>query len=170
MSHDPSDISGQESGSLSRNGLYHCKAGQETIHDIITKTTELFQLLKTSNAPLQKTAETEAKKAKIRDALLSVQHKFDTLKRHYNNVNEICSSLAYVQIKSLIPFKDDPDNVEQIQKHRQNLYAEPDPDVSKEKEELLRKINEKDEQLRQITDQLRDFIYEINSMLHVGKT
>lgn len=169
MAHDQEPM-GQEPGSLSRSGLYHCKVGQETVHEIVTKTTELFNHLKNTNATLQRTPENDAKRAKIRDLLSSIQYKFDTLRRHYNNVNEICSSLAYVQIKSLIPFKDDPDNIEQIQKHRQNLYAEPHPDVCKEKEELVKKIAERDQQLREITDDLRGFIYEINTMLHMSKS
>lgn len=165
-----SEYVNQESSSLSRNGLYHCKVGQDTVHDIVAKTTELFNHLKTTNAALQRTPENEAKRAKIKDILTSVQHKFDTLKRHHNNVNEICSSLAYIQVKSLIPFKDDPDNVEQIQKHRRNLCTETHPDTLKEKEDLIKKVAEKDEQLRQITNDLRDFIYEINTMLHISKS
>lgn len=168
MAHDP-DIVTQETGSLSRNGLYHCKVGRETVHDIVAKTTDLFNQLKTTNPALQNTPEHEAKRAKIRDILSSTKHKFDTLRRHHNTVNEICSSLAYVQVKSLIPFKDDPDNVEQIQKHRRNLCVDPDPDSMKEKEELTKKIAEADEQLQQITNDLRDFIYEINTMLHISK-
>lgn len=169
MAHDP-DIVGQESGSLSRNGLYHCKIGQETVHDIVSKTIELFNHLKQANPTLQKTLDNEAKRAKIRDVLSSIQYKFDTLRRHFNNVNEICSSLAYVQVKSLIPFKDDPDNVEQIQKHRRNLCSEPHPESIREKEELLKKIAEREEDLREITNNLRDFIYEVNTMLHISKT
>lgn len=169
MAHS-SDMMNQEPGSLSRNGLNHCKLGQDTVHDIINKTTELFNHLKTTNAALQRTPENEARRAKIKDILASVQIKFDTLKKHYNDVNEICSSLTYVPVKSLIPFKDDPDNVEQIQKHRRNLCMEPHPDTAKEKEELNKKIAERDEQLRQITNDLRDFIYEINTMLHISKS
>lgn len=170
MAHEPDIINNQESSSFSRSGLFHCKMGQETVHDIVAKTTELFNHLKTTNAALQRTAENEAKRAKIKEILSSIQYKFDTLRRHYNNVNEISSSFAYVQVKSLIPFKDDPDNVEQIQKHRRNLCPEPNPDSIREKEELIRLVNEKDEQLRQVTNDLRDFIYEINTMLHVGKS
>lgn len=169
MSHE-SDMMQQESVSLSRNGLFHCKAGQETVHDIVAKTTELFNHLKSTNAALQRTPENEAKRAKIRDILTSIQHKFDALQTHYNHANEISSSLAYVEVKSLIPFKDDPENIEQIRKHRRNLYADPTPEAIKEKEELIKKISEKDEQLRQITDDLRQFIYDINTMLHVGKS
>lgn len=169
MAHEP-DIVGQEASSLSKSGLYHCKVGQETVHDIVAKTTELFNHLKSTNVALQRTQENEAKRAKVKDILSAAQYKFDLLRRHYNNVNEICSSLAYVQVKSLIPFKDDPDNVEQIQKHRRNLYAEPHPSVAREKEELVKKIAERDDQLRQITNDLRDFIYEINTMLHISKS
>lgn len=169
MAHD-SDLIPQETNSLSRSGLYHCKIGQETVHDIVAKTTELFNHLKSTNSALQRTAENEAKRVKIRDILSSIQYKFDTLRRHYNNVNEICSSLAYVQVKTLIPFKDDPGNVEQIQKHRRNLCPEPHADSVRERDELNRKVLEKDEQLRHITNDLRDFIYEINTMLHISKS
>lgn len=168
MAHDP-DPTSQDSGSISKNGMFHCKFGQDTVHDIVARTTELFNLLKTTNASLQRTPDSEAKRAKIKDILMSIQYKFDALERHYKSVNEICSSLAYVQVKSLIPFKDDLDNIEQIQKHRRNLCTEPYPERLKEKEDLKRRIAEKDEQLKQITNDLRDFIYEINTMLHVSK-
>lgn len=171
MAQDP-DLT-QEPTSLSRTGLYHCKAGQETVQDIVTKTSELFnhfKLVSLSSSPiLQKSPENEAKRAKIKDLLSAIQYKFDTLRRHYNYINDNCSNLAYVQVKSLIPFKDDPDNVEQIQKHRRNLSAEPQPEIVQEREELIKKIAERDEQLRKITNDLRDFIYEINTMLHTGK-
>lgn len=172
MAQDP-DLA-QESASLSRIGLYHCKAGQETVQDIVTRTVELFNYLKVTSLPqnpiLQKTPENEAKRAKIKDLLSAIQYKFDTLRRHYNYINDNCSSLAYVQVKSLIPFKDDPDNVEQIQKHRRNLCVEPQPEIVQEKEELIKKIAERDEQLRKITNDLRDFVYEINTMLHISKS
>ena len=168
MAHEPDNLN--QGSFLSGDGLYHCKAGQDAVHEIVSKATELFNHLKSTNAPLQRTPENESKKAKIIDILAKAQKKFDELRKHYEQVNEICSSLAYVQVKSLIPFKDDPDNVEQIQKHRRNLYAEPHPDVLKEKEQLEKKISERDEQLRQITDDLRDFIYEINTMLHVSRS
>lgn len=156
------DMIGQESNSFPRSGLYHCKMGQETVHDIVAKTTELYNHLKTTNAALQRTADNEAKRAKIKDILSSIQYKFDVLRMHFNNVNEICSSLAYVPVKSLIPFKDDPDNVS----HRRNLCTEANSDS---KEELNKLVAEKDEQLRQITNELRDFIYEVNTMIHVSK-
>lgn len=153
----------------SGDGLYHCRAGQDAVHEIVAKATELFNHLKTTNAALQRTPDNESKRAKIVDILSKSQKKFDELRLHYDKVNEICSSLAYVQVKSLIPYKDDPDNVEQIQKHRRNLYAEPHPDTIREKEALKVKILERDEQLRQITNNLRDFICEINTMVHVSK-
>lgn len=159
----------QDLGSISRNGMYHCRLGQETVHDIVSKTQELFSNLKTANVTLQRTSENEARRAKIRDILNAVQFKFDVLRRHYDSVNEISSSLAYMQPKSLIPFKDDPDNIEQIEKHRRNLSSEPNIEMSKEKEVLLRKISELDEKIRLITADLREFIYEINTMLHVSK-
>lgn len=161
MAQDP-DIVGQESNSFPRSGLYQCKMGQETVHDIVAKTTELFNHLKTTNAALQRTAENETKRAKIKDILSSIQYKFGILRMHYNNVNEICSNLAYVPVKSLIPFKDDPDNVG----HRRNLCTEANTDT---KEALVKLVGERDEQLRQITNDLRDFIYEVNTMLHVSK-
>lgn len=169
MAHE-SDNLNQGSAFLSGDGLYHCRAGQDAVHEIVSKATELFTQLKSTNTALQRTAENDAKRAKIIDILAKTQKKFDELRNHYDKVNEICSSLAYVRVESLIPFKDDPDNVEQIQKHRRNLYAEPHPEALKEKEILKEKIALRDEQLRQITNDLRDFIYEINTMLHVSKS
>lgn len=168
MAHD-SDTLNQ--GSFpSGDGLYHCKAGQDAVHEIVAKATELFNHLKSTNAALQRTPDNDAKRAKIIDILAKTQMKFDELRQHYEKVNDICSNFAYLQVKSLIPYKDDPDNVEQIQKHRRNLYAEPHPDVLREKDELRKKISQKDEQLQQVTNDLRDFIYEINTMLHIGKS
>lgn len=159
-----------ESGNLSRTGMYHCKLGQESVHDIIGKTLELFNHLKTAQTTLQRTSENEVRRAKMKDILSATQCKFDILRRHYNSVNEICSSLEYMQPKSLIPFKDDPDNIEQIQKHRLNLSVASNNDMNQEKDTLNRRMIELDEQLRQITHELREFIYEINTMLQVSQS
>ena len=147
----------------SQDGLHHCKLGQETVHEIVSKTIELFNHLKSTNAGLQ---ESEAKKAKISEILNAINLKFDILRRHYNYVNEICTSLAYIQIESLIPYKDDPDS----QKHRRNLFSDNQSDITRAKEQLVAKIGQQDERLRRITNELRDSIYEINTMLHVSKT
>lgn len=149
--------------------LLYCNSGQETVHDIVTKTTELFNHLKATQATLPRSTDSENRKAKIAENLNSVQYKFESLRAHYANVNRICSNLAYVQVKSLIPYKDDPDSVEMIQKHRRNLGPSPDPSSQKEIEELQKKVAEQDEELKVITNELRDFIYEINTMLHVSK-
>lgn len=168
MAHE-SESQSHESGSSSRIGLYQCKLGQECVHDIVGKTLELFNLLKTTSSTLQRTSENEARRIKIRELLDANQNKFDALRRHYDIVNEICSGLSYMQPKSLIPFKDDPDNIEQIEKHRRNLSVVPNAEMAREKEELLKQLTGLDERLRQITFELREFIYEINTMLHVSK-
>lgn len=169
MAHEPDNLN-QSSAFHSGDGLYHCKAGQDAVHEIIARANELFNHLKLTNAALQRTPENDAKRAKIIDILSKTQKKFDELRNHYDKVNEICSSLAYVQVKSLVPFEDDPDNVEQILKHRRNLSAEPHPEVLRKKDKLKEQIAQRDEQLHQITNDLRDFIYEINTMLHVSKS
>lgn len=151
-------------------GMYHCKAGQEAIHDIVNKSTELFNLLKTTNASLQKTADNESKRAKIKDILGGVRFKFDVLRSQYNDINELSSSLAYVHVKNLIPFKDDPDNIEQILKHRRSLCVSPHPEPVGEREGLIKRLAELDEEIKTITYELRDFLYEINTMLHVSKS
>lgn len=156
--------------SSSKTGLYHCKYGQETVHDIVAKAIELFNLLKSTQAGLQRTPENDAKRAKIRDTLSAIREKFRILRGHYIKVNDICASLSYVPVKSLIPFKDDPDSVEQILKHRRNLSTESSTEYVREKEELTKAIMERDEQLRKITSDLRNFMYEINTMLTVSQT
>lgn len=158
-----------QEASLGNKGVHHCKAGQETVHDIMSKTTELFNQFKTINLGVQKTKDGEAKITRITDILKDLQTKFDHLRTHYNTVDELCSNYNFMQVKSLIPFKDDPDNVEQIQKHRRNLSPAANIDTLREKEELTKKIAETDEVLEHVANELRDFIYEINTMIHTGK-
>lgn len=167
--HDTDIMSHDTIPTSSRNGWHHCKAGQETIHDIVNKTTELFNLMKTTNANILRPAENESKRAKMKDILSSIMFKFDVLRTQYNRVNEISSSLSYIQVKSLIPYKDDPDNIEQIMKHRDNLSCSVTPEQIEEKQRLVKRLAELDEKITHITYELRDFLYEINTMLHVSK-
>lgn len=160
----------QDSVSSIKNGLHHCKEGQDAVHEIVLKTQELFNNLKQATATLQQTPDEEKRKLKMRDYLNLIQYLFKNLRNHYNIVNEVCSSLSYVQVETLIPYKDDPDGFEQIQKHTRSLMTEIRPEFTKEKDELLEKIAQKDEELRKVTNDLRNFVYEINTMLHASKS
>lgn len=149
------NMSLQPSHPSNASGLTECKMAQEIIHDLVTKLCDLFKLL---NSP-----EIESKKANIKNVLKFFQCRFKQLRAYHDSVQEISSRSTYIQIKLLVPYKDDPGRVEQILKHRRNISSE--SKLIERRDELLEKLAEKDEQIRQMTNCMRSFIYEINTML-----
>ena len=142
--------------------LGHCKEGQEAVHDILMKAQELFNALKNTNASLVNIPDDEKKKTKIRDTLHLVQHLFSELRRHYNVVKDTCIN------EPLIPYRDDPTIIEEIERHKRTMFANGVSTSSVEKDELKKMIEKRDEQITETVSELRKFLYEINTMLSMS--
>ncbi|GIY84851.1 mediator of RNA polymerase II transcription subunit 30 [Caerostris darwini] len=92
-----------------------CRMGQETVQDIITKSSELFSLLKTLQPPNGTAASINAqeeRKAKVQDFLRTITFCFTKLRRICERCNYSSATMEYthIEVDSLVPLKDEVDS------------------------------------------------------------
>lgn len=149
------------------NAAVLCKLGQENVHEIVGKASELFQYLKVKT-PIgpqsQQAAMQEEKKAKVRDTLKIIEQYFKRLRKVYEKCGEY-STMDYVQVETLIPMKDDVD-CKQDDKKVNTLAVKM---ADKERQELTELLQLKNRQIKEVIDNLRSIVWEINTMLAMRK-
>ena len=69
--------------------------------------------------------------------------------------------MEYTQLESLIPFKDDRDMKNEVEKKRGETYKI----ALEEHNELIQQLVAKNRHIKDIIDQMRNIIWEINTML-----
>ncbi|XP_076051950.1 mediator of RNA polymerase II transcription subunit 30-like [Oratosquilla oratoria] len=142
-----------------------CKVGLETVQDIVMRTIEITTNLKGLNLPngtgngLHVSSE---RKIKIQEHLQTIRHLFKRLKIIYDRVNENCAGMEYTHIESLIPYKDEVDN-RPDQKKMSETYRR----LADEARELREQLCLKARYVKEVIDQLRKIIWEVNTMLAV---
>ncbi|KAK8738472.1 hypothetical protein OTU49_003890 [Cherax quadricarinatus] len=151
-----------------RNTAFLCKAGCETVQDIVMRTCEVFSLLR--NMPLpngssQGTQLSNEKKIRIQDNLNAIQRNFKPLRAIYTRVNDDCAGMEYTHIESLIPYKDEADNRADYKKIGENYRH-----LVEESRELKEQLYLKARYMKEIIDQLRKIIWEVNTMLAMSNT
>lgn len=149
-----------------------CRIGQETVQEIVTKTTELFQTLKVLQPPngtAQSLSCLDEKKNKLQESLKSISMLFKRLRRIHEKCNENCATgMEYTHIEfssqSLIPMKDEIDTRQEDRKISDTVKY-----LSEEHKELAEQVVLKNRQLKEIMDSLRSLIWDINTMLTMRK-
>lgn len=149
-----------------------CRIGQETVQEIVTKTTELFQALKVLQLPngtAQSLSSVDDKKNKLQESLKSIGMLFKRLRRIHEKCNENCAAgMEYTHIEfssqSLIPMKDEMDGRQEERKITESLKYR-----TEEHKELSEQVVIKNRQLKDIMDNLRSLIWDINTMLAMRK-
>ncbi|GAB6032195.1 Mediator of RNA polymerase II transcription subunit 30, variant 2 [Chamberlinius hualienensis] len=140
-----------------------CRLGQDAVQDIIAKTTDLFQQLKSlhlpTNSPQTVTMQRE-KKEKIQDFLQSISMLFKRLRLIYDKCNENCAGMEYTHIESLIPIKDEVDARPEERKLTEMMKY-----VSEEHREIAEQVIQRSKHLKEIIDHLRNIIWEMTTML-----
>lgn len=152
-----------------------CRLGQETAQEIVNKTMELFQFLRTAippNGTAQSNQVQEDRKTKIRQTLHVIALLFDKLRKVYNRVNEATTEMEFVQIESLIPLKEH--ERDHHHHHRQSLEekkktSETMRNLTQERSNLMEQLRIRNRQLKDIIDMLRDIVWDINTMLSMRK-
>ncbi|XP_065347322.1 mediator of RNA polymerase II transcription subunit 30 isoform X2 [Cloeon dipterum] len=89
-----------------------CRLGQETVHDILSRTQDVFSSLKSVSLPngtLQGQTATNEKRVKVQEQLKALKVLFKRLRLIYEKCNENCQGMEYTHIESLIPLKDEWD-------------------------------------------------------------
>ncbi|KAJ8926817.1 hypothetical protein NQ314_020665 [Rhamnusium bicolor] len=144
--------------------------GQETVQDIVSRTQEVFQTLKSIQPPNgtpQSLNASNEKKAKVQELLRTIRVLFKRLRLIYEKCNENCQiqGMEYTHIESLIPFKDEIDP-----KHDEKKNSEAYRLACEESKEVMEQVVLKNKQLKEVIDHLRRIIWEINTMLTMRKS
>ncbi|KAF7269558.1 mediator complex subunit 30 [Rhynchophorus ferrugineus] len=160
----------QQQQSKEFNTASLCRLGQETVQDIVSRTQEVFQTLKTIQPPAGTTQSSTAsneKKAKVQELLRTIRVLFKRLRLIYEKCNENCQiqGMEYAHIESLIPFKDELDP-----KHEEKKNSEAYRLACEESKEVMEQVVLKNKQLKEIIDHLRRIVWEINTMLTMRKS
>ncbi|XP_054716344.1 mediator of RNA polymerase II transcription subunit 30-like isoform X2 [Uloborus diversus] len=147
-----------------------CRLGQETVQDIVVKTTEVFQMLKILQPPngtTQSLASQEERRQKLQDQINLVNTLFKKLRRVYEKCNENCATMEYshVEVDSLVPLKDEVDSRQEDKKTSEAMKQ-----YTEEYNDLVEQVMMKNRQIKEIIDHLRSFVWDINTMLATSKT
>uniref|UniRef100_A0A0P4WHY7 Mediator of RNA polymerase II transcription subunit 30 n=2 Tax=Scylla olivacea TaxID=85551 RepID=A0A0P4WHY7_SCYOL len=151
-----------------RNTAFLCKVGCETVQEVVMRTCEVFTHLKNVQLPngtAQAAQVSNEKKARIQDNLNAIQRHFKPLRAIYTRVNDDCAGMEYTHIESLIPYKDDGDSRADHKKIGDNYRC-----LVEEARELKEQLYLKARYMKEIIDQLRKIIWEVNTMLAMSNT
>merc|ERR1719273_3083610 len=146
-----------------------CKIGQETVQEIVGRTQEVFSYLKSLQPPVGNADKDKInleKQQRLQEVLRGITHLFKRLTFCWNKAQEHgLGGMEYAQLESLVPLKDDHrpgDGVKlELEKKRGDAYRQ----ALEENNELSQTLVLKNRQLKEIIDQIRNIIWEINTML-----
>ena len=145
-----------------------CKMGQETVHEIVSRTQDLFQLLRNTSPPngtpiSQQT--NEDRRNKISTAIGVIQVLFRKLRKIYEKVSEATTEMEFIEIESLIPLKDDRSTSIYDDKKNSEVARK----LSDEKSGYTEQLRIRNRQIKEMIDIMREFIWDINAMLAMKK-
>lgn len=153
------------------NAATMCRVGQETVQEVVSKTIELFQTLKTLQPPTGAVSTgQDERRLRIQDTLRSVGMLFKRLRRVYDICNDSCPGTDYahiepdVALQSLVPMKD-----EQEGKPDDRRPSEAQRTLLEERVRLTEQVTAKNRHLKEVLDALRNIVWEINTMLAMRK-
>ena len=165
---NPTSIQAQPGKDMNTATL--CKIGQETVQEIVSRAQDLFSqlskvILPNNTMPMQ-TQQSIDRKNKLQDQLKGVRLLFRRLRLVHEKCNENTVDMEYTHIQSLIPYKDEkPEMIKTEEKKQGELYRQ----MSEEHKELMEQVIMKNRQLKDIIDQLRQIMWEINTMLSMRR-
>ncbi|XP_033108567.1 mediator of RNA polymerase II transcription subunit 30-like [Anneissia japonica] len=138
-----------------------CQLGQETVHEIVLKTLELFTHLKATQIPngVQiRYQNHQDRKKKIDENLNSITVLFRKLKVVYEKCNENCSTLemSSSSMASQIPWINEPKPEKPISERQQRVADLP---------ATIQNIEAKNRKLKLIMEQIRTIIWDVNTMM-----
>ena len=167
-----------------------CRIGQETVEEIVSRTQEVFSILKSLQPPVgsynpQTVAHDKSnqeKQNRLQDVLKGIGMLFKRLrvcweKCQVANQNflriqtddwmfqENTGGMDFMPIESLIPLKEDGEGRVELEKKRGDAYKS----AAEEHNELVQQITLKNRHLKDVIDQMRNIIWEINTMLAIRK-
>lgn len=119
------------------------KYGQETVQEIVERTKNIFQHNPTD----------------IKQQMNTIKSLFDRLRLIYQKLNELLQEnrLDYTEAESLVPYKD----ATSLKKYETDSYKR----ACHERDDLMKQVNGKNEQIKEVVHLMRKTIFEINNML-----
>lgn len=144
-----------------------CRKGQETIQEILLKTTEVFQYLRTMQMPNGVNVSVQQfqdRKHKLDEPVRQLEILFRKLRFIYDSVNESTANLASQPVEPLLSYVDTDTAEQENKKDDKQQYS------TDEEQELVQQLQMKNRQLKEIIDQLRTIIWEINTMMTMRRT
>ncbi|XP_002736228.1 mediator of RNA polymerase II transcription subunit 30-like [Saccoglossus kowalevskii] len=147
-----------------------CRIGQETVQDILIKTTEIFNVLKTTQLPngvSSSPANHQERHVKLQEYLRNISMLFKKLRLVYEKCNENCAGLDHTNPEELIPWLEEDSEVkpEHMPPTTEKFYF-----AKEEQKDIIEKIRAKNTQLKTIMDQLRSLMWDVNVMMMMSKT
>jgi mediator of RNA polymerase II transcription subunit 30 len=108
------------------------------------------------------------KQNRLQDVLKGIGMLFKRLRVCWDKCQENTLGMEFLPMESLIPLKDDmqDSNRTELEKKRGDTYKS----ASEEHNELIQQIIFKNRHLKDIIDQMRNIIWEINTMLAMRKS
>jgi len=152
------------------NTIYICRIGQETVEEIGSRTIEIFSKLKTLQPPvgqynqqsIMNDRSIQERQNNVKELLRVIRMLLKRLRVCWERCEEGTASIEHPPLPNLIPIKDDSDPSRgEIEKKRGENYRS----ALDEHNELIQQIILKNRHLKDIIDQMRNTIWEINTML-----
>jgi mediator of RNA polymerase II transcription subunit 30 len=161
---NPGNYAALNSQQKELNILTLCRIGQETVQDILSRFQDVFSILKHHQPPngTQGSAMMSAdKRQKMQDQFRTIRLLFKRLRLLYEKCEH--SSEEYIEIESLIPYVGQEKSVNSTSNSEEYQKA------LAENRELMDVLKEKNLQLKEIIDRIRNIISEINTMMSSRK-
>lgn len=167
--HLPTALSGQ--GAMPPNQamlreispVFLCRIGQDTVQDIVTRTMEIFQITRATQLPngvTQSQAAYQDRFGKLQEHLRQLTLLFRKLRLLYERCVEMTPDLQESPAE-LVPY---------VGEEISSVRVEPcSSAVLQDKQEVLEKVRQKNQEMKVLMDQLRNLLWDINAMLTMRK-
>ncbi|XP_030645327.1 mediator of RNA polymerase II transcription subunit 30 [Chanos chanos] len=143
--------------------VYLCRIGQETVQDIVQRTMEIFQITRATPLPngvTQSQAVYQDRFGKLQEHLRQLALLFRKLRLLYERCVEMTSDLQPGPTE-LIPY---------VGEEMTPVPVEPcSPAVIEERQEVLEKVRQKNQEMKVLMDQMRNLLWDVNAMLTLRK-
>lgn len=157
-----------------------CKVGQETIQDIVSKSAEMFNLLKMLQLPNGTSisaSQQEERKVKLHDLLRNMSILFKRLHRIYERCNEYCDPIEQNSDRPIVPFVESDSSLSPEPSGAMPIKQEMNPkqwsdtarSLKAEYDDQLAILREKNAMIKQMMDSMRELVWDINTMLAMHK-
>ncbi|XP_059412189.1 mediator of RNA polymerase II transcription subunit 30-like [Carassius carassius] len=143
--------------------VYLCRIGEETVQDIVTRTMEIFQIARATQLPNGVTQSQPAYQdrfGKLQEHLRQLTLLFRKLRLLYERCVEMTPDLQE-STAELVPY---------VGEETTAVRVEPcSPAVIQERQEVLEKVRQKNQEMKVLMDQMRNLLWDVNAMLTMRK-